>query len=138
MCRFATINAILVMLTSSILFAQTTIPGGYVSGTWTATGSPYLIQGDITIHTDSTLTIEPDVDVDFQGHYIFIVNGVLQAVGTETDSICFFAADTVIGWKGIVELTLYKRFCQLNGLVTVFLVKNLVIKAGQNLHALVL
>jgi len=41
------------------------------------------------------------VHVNFQGHYIFIVNGELQAVGTEADSICFFAADTVIGWKGI-------------------------------------
>ena len=101
MYRHAPINAILVMLTSSILFAQTTIPGGYVSGTWTENGSPYLIQGDITIHTDSTLNIEPDVDVVFQGHYIFIVNGVLQAIGTETDSISFFAADTITGWKGI-------------------------------------
>lgn len=85
----------------SDLSADTIIPGGYVSGTWTATGSPYLVQGDITIHVDSTLNIEPDVDVNFQGHYMLTVNGELQAIGTETDSIGFFAADTVIGWKGI-------------------------------------
>ena len=39
--------------------AQTTIPGGYVSGTWKASSSPYLIQGNITIHADSVLAIEP-------------------------------------------------------------------------------
>jgi hypothetical protein len=77
------------------------IPGGYVSGTWTVTYSPYLIRGDITIHADSALTIEPGVDVVFQGMYVFQVNGTLMAEGTETDPVSFTAADTVTGWKGI-------------------------------------
>ena len=47
--------------------ADTIVPGGYVSGTWTAAGSPYLVQGDITVHADSTLNIEPGVEVNFQG-----------------------------------------------------------------------
>ena len=48
-------------------FADTVIPGGYVSGNWTVTGSPYLIEGNITIHSDSSLNIDPAVDVSFQG-----------------------------------------------------------------------
>jgi hypothetical protein len=29
--------------------AATTVPGGDVSGTWTASGSPYLVEGDLTV-----------------------------------------------------------------------------------------
>lgn len=85
----------------SNLTAETVIPGGNVSGTWTAAGSPYLIQGSITIPTDSTLNIEPAVEVNFQGIYSLTVNGLLEAVGTETDSIHFIPADTASFWRGI-------------------------------------
>jgi parallel beta-helix repeat protein len=81
------------------LSADTIIPGGYVSGTWNVAGSPYLVQGNITIHGDSTLTIQPGVEVNFQGFYSFTVNGYLHAVGTETDSIHFFPANTTNGWN---------------------------------------
>lgn len=80
-------------------YSQTIIPGGHVSGTWNVAGSPYLIMGDITVGTDSTLTIEPGVEVNFQGYYSFTVNGYLQAVGTEADSIHFFPANTTNGWN---------------------------------------
>ncbi len=80
------------------LIAQTNIPPGYVSGTWTAAGSPYLVQGDITIHTDSMLTIQPGVEVNFQGYYSFTVNGYLHAIGTVTDSIHFTASTN---WGGL-------------------------------------
>ena len=82
-------------------YSQTIIPGGYVSGTWTGANSPYQINGDITVHTDSALTIEPGVEVIFQGHYPFIINGILNAVGTETDSIHFTAAIADTGWRGL-------------------------------------
>jgi hypothetical protein len=78
-------------------FAQTIVPGGNVSGTWTAAGSPYLVQGNITIQADSTLNIEPGVVVDFQNSSFLQVNGLLEAVGTETDSILF----TGTSWLGI-------------------------------------
>jgi len=81
--------------------AQTTIPGGNVSGTWEASGSPYLIEGEITIPSGDSLVIEPGVDVIFQGHYKFIVNGWLEAIGTEQDSILFTPANTSEGWHGI-------------------------------------
>jgi hypothetical protein len=91
-------------------YAQTIIPAGDVSGTWTLTGSPYLIQGEINIPNDSTLSIEPGVIVEFQGHYQFNVQGRLLAVGTETDTIVFTINDTTGfhnpnipdgGWFGI-------------------------------------
>ena len=65
----------------SINLADTPVPGGNVSGTWTVTGSPYNVQGNITIQADSTLTIEPGVEVIFQALYSLTVNGLLEAVG---------------------------------------------------------
>ena len=86
-------------------YSQTIIPGGYVSGTWTASNSPFQIDGDITVHSDSTLTIEPGVEVIFQGHYRFIINGIINAVGTQTDSIRFTAAIPDTGWRGLRFMT---------------------------------
>ncbi|TKJ42436.1 hypothetical protein CEE37_01780 [candidate division LCP-89 bacterium B3_LCP] len=86
--------------------AETHIPAGPVSGTWTLAGSPYLIEGEIGIRPGTLLTIEPGVEVIFQRHFKFRVYGQLLAVGTETDSITFTAADTTFGWHGL-------RFCDL-------------------------
>jgi len=80
---------------------HTDIAAGNVSGTWTLANSPYYINGEITIPNDSTLTIEPGVEVVFLGHYKFNVQGRLLAVGTEQDTIRFGAADTQTGWHGI-------------------------------------
>ena len=91
-------------------YAQTEIPPGDVSGTWTQANSPYNINGEITIPNDSTLTIEPGVEVIFTGHYKFNVQGRLLAIGTETDTIVFTINDTTGfhdltipdgGWGGI-------------------------------------
>jgi len=90
--------------------AQTVIPPGPVSGTWTLGGSPYEIQGEITIPNGLTLTIEQRVLVVFQGHYKLNVQGRLLAVGTEADTIVFTINDTTGfhnpnipdgGWFGI-------------------------------------
>ena len=91
-------------------FSQTNIPAGNVSGTWTLANSPYQINGDITIPNDSTLTIEPGVDVVFMGHHTMFVQGRLLAIGTETNNITFTINDTTGfynpdslsgGWNGI-------------------------------------
>ena len=82
-------------------FSQTTVSGGNVSGTWTLAGSPYLINGSIQIPNGQTLTIEPGVTVNFQGHYKFYVQGRVLAIGTISDTITFTASDTTTGWKGI-------------------------------------
>ena len=77
------------------------IPPGPVSGDWYSSGNPYNINGEIYVPADSTLNIHEGVDVIFQGHYKFIVNGFLEAIGTESDSILFTAADTAEGWHSL-------------------------------------
>lgn len=103
------VTALLVFL-NTFSFAQTSVPGGDVSGTWESANSPYLIHGDITIPNDSTLSIEPGVLIEFQGHFSLTVLGRLLAIGTETDSIWFtvndttgfYDSDTSLGaWNGI-------------------------------------
>ena len=88
-------------LTSTVALGQTVIPGGEVSGAWETAGSPYLVEGEITVPAGEILTIEAGVSVVFQGHYKFIVNGYLEALGTESDSILFTADDPTRGWHGI-------------------------------------
>jgi predicted outer membrane repeat protein len=99
---------LLLLITSS--YSQTYVPTGSVSGTWSSQNSPYHIQGDINIPNDSTLTIEPGVDVIFDGHYGLFVQGRLLAIGTSSDRISFTVSDTTGfydsdttsgGWDGI-------------------------------------
>jgi hypothetical protein len=91
----------LILFSAASGFGQTYITGGNVSGTWSSVGSPYYVQGEITIPNSETLSIEPGVDVIFMGHYKFNVQGRLLAVGTQQDSIHFTAENTGIGWHGI-------------------------------------
>ncbi len=80
---------------------QTPITGGSIYGTWTLSGSPYLVQGSIMVPNDSTLIIQPGVTINFQGHYKFLVAGRLIAIGTPTDSIIFTATNISTGWYGL-------------------------------------
>jgi parallel beta-helix repeat protein len=107
-CKF--LIFMLLFLSLRTVFSQTPVPGGNVSGTWTLAGTPYLINGEITIPFDSTLTIEPGIIVEFQGHYKLNVQGRLLAIGTETDTIVITVNDTTGfsnpdipdgGWHGI-------------------------------------
>ncbi len=88
---------------SKIICASTTIPAGDVSGIWTLSGSPYNIVGNISIPSDSTLTIESGVKVIFQtsNHYDLKVLGRIIAIGKPLQQIDFFAADSVAGFGGI-------------------------------------
>jgi hypothetical protein len=73
-------------------------------------GSPYKIYNNIDIPVDSTLQIDPGVEVVFQGLYHLRVHGHLIAAGTATSQINFHAQDTTGwyndaspagGWRGI-------------------------------------
>jgi parallel beta-helix repeat protein len=99
--KYCLIIVSLVLFPIASGIGQTYITGGDVSGTWSSAGSPYYIQGEITIPNSETLTIEPGVNVVFLGHYKLNVQGRLLAVGTQQDSISFTADSIEIGWHGI-------------------------------------
>ncbi len=80
----------------TIIVAQTIIPAGTVSGTWTLAGSPYIISGDINC---TYLTIQPGVDVRFQESGL-TVYGALTAIGTALQPIVFESNDTT-GWTNL-------------------------------------
>ncbi len=71
------------------------IPVTYVSGTissdttWTYANSPYIVDGNISVNTGVTLTIEPGVVLKFKQNNILTVNGTLNAIGTATEPIYF-------------------------------------------------
>ena len=80
---------------------QTIVPAGSVSGSWNASGSPYLIQGSVIIPDGQTLTIAPGVNVIFQGSYQMFVQGRILAEGAVGDSITFTASNQTNGWLGV-------------------------------------
>ena len=101
-------GVILLIAIALTSFSQTIINGGDVSGNWNISGSPFLIEGNITIPADGKLTITPGVEVIFQGNHSFTIIGKIDARGTAADSIVFTSADTTgfstgayNGWKGI-------------------------------------
>ncbi len=90
-----------VLLTSTSIFSQTQIGEGKVSGVWDKEGSPYIVNGNISIEKFQTLTIEPGVEVKFAENIGLLAYGRLIAVGSCTDSIRFTAIDTAKGWGGV-------------------------------------
>lgn len=57
--------------------------------TWALSGSPYVITGNVTVSNGTTLTIEPGVEIEFDGDFSLLVNGSLWAVGTNDKWITF-------------------------------------------------
>ncbi|TAF74386.1 MAG: T9SS C-terminal target domain-containing protein [Bacteroidetes bacterium] len=97
------LKLLLLILVSFNLIAQTNILTGNVSGNWSLSGSPYLIQGNILIPDGSTLIIEAGVVVEFQGKFKLFCNGTILANGNPQQSILFTVpnSSTSIGWLGI-------------------------------------
>ncbi len=91
----------LILLFSIQLFADTHIGAGNVNGTWNVAGSPYIVDGEIQIISGDQLTIDPGVDVEFSGHYKFIIYGRLLAEGTFGNTITFSAQTPATGWHGL-------------------------------------
>ncbi len=92
--------AFFILITSFISSPQTHVSGNQ-SGVWSLSNSPYLVDGEITVQQNDSLIIEPGVKVVFLGYFRFVVNGYLQAIGTEADSIIFTTNNPSTGWHGI-------------------------------------
>lgn len=72
--------------------AQTYVSGGiYSNTTWTKVNSPYIVTDSIVLFPGKTLTIEPGVQVKFDGFQSIEIRGALVAIGTSTDSISFIS-----------------------------------------------
>lgn len=63
-----------------------------VDTTWSATDSPYLVSGDVTVPTGVVLTVDPGVVVKFEANAALSFGGELSAVGTASDPIVFTSA----------------------------------------------
>ncbi len=95
---------------SNELSATPNETGSHVSGnisqntTWNLQGSPYIVEGDVTVIPGVTLTITPGVQVLFNGDYELLINGILNAQGTAPQNIVFTSkqdSPTVGYWKQI-------------------------------------
>lgn len=85
--------------------SDTIVDGGEISGVWDVSGSPYIIQGDVSIPAGATLTVEPGVIVYTEDGYGISVPGTLEAIGTEEAPILFTGSADAYpdgnGWRGI-------------------------------------
>ncbi len=96
--------------------AATTVPGGWVEGTWTKEGSPYLVEGRITVSSNKTLILEAGTIIRFATQSALHVYGNLKCDGTEnepvimtsnldtewyTDSLPFSEAPYPGSWGGV-------------------------------------
>ena len=103
-------------LSNQLLSQQTTLPNitliyihpgvnisGALSGVFTDT--TYIVEGNIWVNDHDSLTIEPGAIFLFMGDHLnlyeFEIQGYLNAVGTETDSIKFIPAPGVLYWRGL-------------------------------------
>jgi hypothetical protein len=90
---------LLLILSVSILPAQTERSGTIDEQVWSRNQSPIHIVGDITV---LDLVIEAGVEILFLDDYKFEVEGSLVAIGAEQDSIYFGRhPSNNSGWKGL-------------------------------------
>lgn len=91
-------------------YSQTIYFSGSINEDTTWAADTVKIIGDVTIHSSAMLTILPGTHIEFQGHFQIGVHGTIEAIGTETDSICFTINDTTGfheidsiygGWHGL-------------------------------------
>jgi len=75
---------------------------------WTTADSPINITGDVRVETNTTLTIDPGVEVVFQSSpdvsygYSLRIDGTLIARGDQMEPIVFTASDPSIPWGSIM------------------------------------
>jgi hypothetical protein len=106
--------------TANSFYGMTVINGGTLAGdtTWSPTGSPYLLTGDVTVPPGSVLTIDAGTEVRFtplsddltsgedNNRIELRIEGRLEVKGTATDSVFFKSNGQVPAsgdWYGIVS-----------------------------------
>jgi hypothetical protein len=99
------------MLSAPTTLSNITLPdipdGIYISGALfeTLIDTIYIVEADIWVGQDSSLTISPGARLYFLSEdtasYHLTIRGELIAIGTEQDSIKFLSAQGYFGWCGI-------------------------------------
>lgn len=94
---------IIIMMLLGAAFAETTV-SGVATGVWDALHSPYYVTSDVNVPSGEQLIVQPGVEIIFQGHYTVQVDAgaTLKAIGTLDNPIIFTAADTAVGYGGLV------------------------------------
>lgn len=109
-------SIIIAICNISLVSAQTIIPdNAEVSGKWTKTNSPYIINGIATISENDSLIIEPGVEIHFKtgtdNSFLYdgsvnvgllYIKGTLKAEGTFTDNIVFTRQGTEGSWGCVI------------------------------------
>jgi len=86
------------------LLLEQELAGTIAAGATLDAGRHYLVTGDVTVPSGVTLTIEPGAQIRFQGYYTLLIEGRLEAVGTEEEMIVFTSdqpAPAKDDWKRI-------------------------------------
>lgn len=103
------ILSLLLILSYSTSFSQTTVQGGiYNNTTWTLANSPYTITGPVVVFPGKTLTIEPGVQLlinNQASNTIYIeARGTINCIGTSQLPIKIRTLydTTNVGWQGFV------------------------------------
>ncbi len=96
-------------ITQNVCATSINVSGSISSNTTWSGVDTVKVTGNIIIDNAVTLTIDPGILVEFQGHYYIKINGRLLAVGTVSDTITFTVSDTTgyhnyshTGWNGLM------------------------------------
>ena len=82
--------------------AQTPVSGVILENTtWNVNGSPYIVEGDVTVPLGIQLTVDAGVEVLFQEDLALIINGSILAQGNEIDQVIFDSQNLHQKWNGI-------------------------------------
>ena len=81
---------LIILFLANYAIGQTNVSGGIFSNTtWSVSGSPYIVTGDIAVFPGYSLSIEPGVIIKFNTSTKLIIRGSILCNGIQTNKIIF-------------------------------------------------